>query len=93
MIATSTKVDLTGFKVDDKFTDAYFARPAAAAKKAEFIEGAEAKGKTVDPARVADQQAVDAKITAAIKKVPHLNEYLHSSFSLKSGQFPHAMKF
>ncbi len=51
------------------------------------------KAKTVDAAKVADQKAVDDALVAAIKAVPHLKEYIRSNFSLKSGEFPHAMKF
>ena len=32
-------------------------------------------------------------LVAAIKAVPHMKEYIRSNFSLKSGEYPHAMKF
>lgn len=110
-------MNLAGVKVDEKFNDKYFARPAAAKKSAEFVASAEKvccsseplvrcvrsppvpllcgeqKAKTVDAARVADQKAVDEKLVAAIKATPLLHEYIRSNFSLKSGEFPHALKF
>ena len=49
--------------------------------------------KKVASARASDQKAVDHALLANIKKEPHLIEYLGSSFSLRKGDRPHAMKF
>eukprot|EP01098_Paradermamoeba_levis_P016915 TRINITY_DN9410_c0_g1_i2.p1 TRINITY_DN9410_c0_g1~~TRINITY_DN9410_c0_g1_i2.p1 ORF type:complete len:167 (-),score=63.78 TRINITY_DN9410_c0_g1_i2:113-613(-) len=95
VIATTTKVDLTGFKAADKFDDAYFKRPLKQKQKkteAEFF-AKEKKEKKIKPERVADQKAVDAELLKAVEKTPLLRQYLASSFSLKNGDRPHDMKF
>eukprot|EP00736_Rhodelphis_marinus_P014010 Rmarinus@m.24582 len=96
VVATSTKIDVSGVDVS-KFDDKYFAKPKkAASKKSEedFFkkEGGKAK-KATDAARIADQKAVDAGLLSAIKSTPALAAYLRSRFTLLRGQFPHAMKF
>ena len=96
VIATSTKVDLGDFKLEDKFDDKYFSRPSTKGKDKKSIEDFFEQAKTkapVEATRVADQKAVDKVVIEAVKKVPHLKEYLKSSFSLTNGQFPHKLKF
>jgi large subunit ribosomal protein L6e len=93
VIATKTKVDVTGVDVA-KFDDAYFAK--AVVKKAKNADGffaEDSKKEELSPARKADQKAVDAKILAAVKKEEFLKPYLNSRFSLSKGQAPHAMVF
>jgi len=95
VIATSTKVNLSGVNVDPKFNDAYFKRPAAEKKKkteAEFF-APEQKKKEIKPERGADQKTLDAPILAVIKKEPMLRQYLKARFSLKRNQVPHELKF
>jgi len=95
VIATTTKVPLTGVNVDAKFSDDYFKRPAAEKKKkteAEFF-APEQKKKEIKPERGSDQKALDAPILAAIKKEPMLRQYLKARFSLKRNQYPHELKF
>jgi large subunit ribosomal protein L6e len=96
VIATSTKIDLSKVKIDDKFNDDYFKRPKAAKSKkpteAEFFGDKDQKPKLAE-GRAADQKAVDAPILAAIAKVPMLGAYLNARFSLSKGQAPHALKF
>jgi len=95
VIATSAKVDISGAKLDDKFTDNYFKKPEAQKKKkteAEFF-AAEPEKKKLDPARSADQKVFDAAILAAVKKQANMAEYLKAHFSLARGQYPHLMKF
>jgi len=94
VIATSTKVDLAGVKVDAKLNDAYFRRPAEkkAADALFAADGKKAKNQ-IDAARKADQKAVDAGVLAAVKKVPQLAEYLTAKFSLTNNQRPHELKF
>eukprot|EP01114_Cavostelium_apophysatum_P009081 TRINITY_DN22157_c0_g1_i1.p1 TRINITY_DN22157_c0_g1~~TRINITY_DN22157_c0_g1_i1.p1 ORF type:complete len:245 (-),score=53.27 TRINITY_DN22157_c0_g1_i1:35-769(-) len=96
VIATSTKVDISGVKVPESVNDAYFTKKAEKKPKteAQFFAD-EKKEKTVEkrPERVANQKAVDASIVAAIKKDKALKGYLSSTFSLKNGQFPHQLKF
>lgn len=43
--------------------------------------------------RVDDQKKLDKAIIDEIKKQPLLASYLASSFSLRKGDKPHAMKF
>lgn len=91
VIATSTKVDVSGVKAD-KFTPAYFAR-SSADKKSEKQFFAEGKQKELKAERVSDQKDVDAALISEIKKTPLLKQYLASQFSLKSGDKPHLLKF
>jgi len=97
VIATSTSVDVSGVKVDEKFNDAYLAKPQEKKKaksEAEFFAKDEKeKKKEKDPQRIADQKAVDTPILAAIDKDKLLKSYLRSSFTLRHGDKPHAMKF
>jgi len=95
VIATTTKVDVSGVKVPDTVTDKYFAREKTHAKKTEagfFGEGAQKAGFKPD-AKKADQKAVDAALVSAIKKNVDLKKYLGAKFSLTGSQKPHEMKF
>lgn len=96
VIATSTKVDLSG--VNASVTDKHFQKPKVEKKKEEpKTEGLFAKKenqKTPLPEEFKQlQQSVDEPILAAVKKVEHLEGYLKTSFSLKKGQYPHELKF
>ncbi|KAF8461864.1 ribosomal protein L6e-domain-containing protein [Kalaharituber pfeilii] len=95
VIATSTKVDISGVDVS-KFDDAYFAREKEAKKsdKEAFFDAAAPKEKKPLPeSRAADQKAVDKALIVSIKRVPYLSAYLASSFSLSKGDRPHLMKW
>ncbi|ODQ65833.1 60S ribosomal protein L6-B [Nadsonia fulvescens var. elongata DSM 6958] len=94
VIATSTKVSVESLDVK-KFDVAYFAHEKKSKKSAgekEFF-GDNAEKKEVKAERVADQKTVDAALLAEIKKTALLKQYLASSFSLKNGDRPHALKF
>ncbi|TPX40568.1 hypothetical protein SeMB42_g05942 [Synchytrium endobioticum] len=96
VIATSTKVDLSGVKVDPKFNDAYFKREKTAKSKAtaeELLDKKPEEKKALPQSRISDQKEVDKAIIGAIKKTPLLKAYLRAAFALSKGQFPHAMKF
>ncbi|KAI0320672.1 ribosomal protein L6e-domain-containing protein [Amylostereum chailletii] len=97
VIATSTKVELGEFKLDDKFTDVYFAKGAKKASKSaeeEFFSEGKPKEKEPFPeAKSADQKEVDKAILASIKKTENLSKYLSASWGLSKGQFPHQLKF
>merc|ERR1712020_108587 len=75
LLATKTKVDVSGVKVPDHINDAYFKR-AAAAKKAAAASGKkegdifESKKEEYKPSeqRKTDQTAVDKSLMEAIKK-------------------------
>lgn len=91
VIATSTKVDISGVKVSEKACDELFKKEKAA--KAEFAgEKSEAK-KQVSAERKALQAEVDAQLLPIVKKTANLKSYLGSFFTLKKGQYPHQMKF
>ncbi|KAJ3500756.1 hypothetical protein NLJ89_g9648 [Agrocybe chaxingu] len=86
VIATSTKVDISGVKVDDKFDDAYFSKPStktASSAEEEFFEEGKPKAKEPFPeSKAADQKAVDSAILAAIKGTESLSKYLKASWGL-----------
>ncbi|KAI0030705.1 ribosomal protein L6e-domain-containing protein [Vararia minispora EC-137] len=97
VIATSTKVDLGDFKLDEKFTDSYFAAGPKQSRKSaeeEFFSADKVKEREpISEARTADQKEVDKTILAAVKKTENLSKYLASSWGLSKGQFPHQLKF
>ncbi|ODV80778.1 uncharacterized protein CANTADRAFT_20343 [Suhomyces tanzawaensis NRRL Y-17324] len=94
VIATSTKVSVEGVDVS-KFDVEYFAREKAPrfVRKTEEAFFKEEPKKEIKAERVADQKTVDAALLAQIKKTPLLKQYLSASFSLKSGDKPHLLKF
>ncbi|KAF8639645.1 hypothetical protein AX17_000910 [Amanita inopinata Kibby_2008] len=97
VIATSTKIELDGFKVDEKINDAYFAKAAVKGSRTaeeEFFEGGKPKAKEHLPeTRTADQRDVDKAVIAAVKKTESLAKYLKASWGLSKGQYPHQMAF
>ena len=97
VVATSTKIDISAVKVDEKLNDAFFkkAEDKKSKKPTEegLFKGSKKEKKPVDAARVELQTAVDTQLMTAIQKTPELAGYLKSTFSLKSGQFPHQLKF
>ncbi|KAI8977163.1 ribosomal protein L6e-domain-containing protein [Mycotypha africana] len=90
VIATSAKLDISNVKVDEKFNDAYFKKPAKAEKA--FLEG-EQKKAALPESKAADQKAVDKALLEVVAKTPFMRQYLSSTFGLTKGQFPHDMKF
>jgi len=95
VIATSTKLNISGVKVDEKFNDAYFRRPKKEQKKKTETEffATETKKKEIAPGRIDDQKAFDKPLLEVIKKTPFLTQYLASKFSLTLNQHPHELKF
>ncbi|THH02746.1 hypothetical protein EW026_g140 [Hermanssonia centrifuga] len=97
VIATSTKVELGEFKVEDKINDAYFAKSGAKGKTSaeeEFFSEGKPKAKEAFPeSKAADQKSVDSAIVAAVKKTEYLPKYLKASWGLSKGQFPHQINF
>lgn len=94
VIATSTKVSVSGVDVA-KYNVEYFARekaPKSKKSEADFFNEEQPK-KEIKAERVADQKSVDAALLSEIKKTPLLKQYLSASFSLKSGDKPHLLKF
>ncbi|TFK75820.1 hypothetical protein BDN72DRAFT_831258 [Pluteus cervinus] len=97
VIATSTKVDISGVTIDEKFNDSYFAKaPVKGARSAEeeFFEDGKPKAKEAFPeSKSADQKAIDQPIVASIQKVNDLVKYLKASWGLSKGQYPHQLVF
>lgn len=100
VIATSTKIDLSGI---DKSTIEKVAKPdyfvrekkpkSEKSEEAFFKQGEKPEPKKPTSARASDQKSVDKPILDAIKKQDMLASYLASNFSLRHGQRPHEMKF
>ncbi|KAL9659386.1 hypothetical protein QQ045_024192 [Rhodiola kirilowii] len=95
VIATSTKVDISGADVS-KLDDKFFAKAVEKKKKkgeGEFFE-AEKEEKTSLPQEKKDEQkSVDAPLIKAIEAVPDLKTYLSARFSLRAGMKPHELVF
>merc|ERR1719478_10356 len=93
VIGTSTVVDVSGVNVPKEVNDDFFKKPKTAKKKDGELFFEEKKEKTIDEARKKTQEAVDAKLVAAVSKDALLKAYLSSKFSLKNGDKPHLMSF
>ncbi|CAG8466218.1 10232_t:CDS:2 [Ambispora leptoticha] len=95
VIATSTKIDVSGVSLD-KFDDNYFKREKNANKKAteeEFFKEGEKQKKEFPAEKASLQKEVDKPLIANIKKDIDLYHYLRSRFTLTKGVFPHKLKF
>ncbi|KAJ7094669.1 ribosomal protein L6e-domain-containing protein [Mycena belliarum] len=97
VIATTTKLELEGFTVDEKINDAYFAKAVTKGPRsaeAEFFEEGKPKAKEAFPeSKSADQKEIDKAILASVKKTENLAKYLKASWGLSKGQFPHQLVF
>ena len=96
VIATSTKVDVSGVKIPQNVCDAYFKRPKAAAKKqgeSEFFATDDAEEVGPSDERKADQEKIDNALLPKIEAVPKLKAYLGALFTLTKGMKPHEMVF
>ncbi|GFZ49594.1 60S ribosomal protein L6-B [Saitozyma sp. JCM 24511] len=94
VIATSTKVDITGVSIPESVNDAYFAKAKAAksTKEGEFFgEGKEKKAFPEE--KKSEQKSVDSALLSAISKVEHLSRYLKASWGLSKGDRFHELKF
>lgn len=95
VIATSTKVDITGVNVE-KFDDKYFAKQVEKKKKkgeGEFFEADKEEKNVLPQDKKDDQKSVDATLIKSIESVPDLKTYLAARFSLKAGMKPHELVF
>merc|ERR1711939_649505 len=95
VIATKTKLDISGVTVDGKFNDAYFRRPVKVAKKKtedEFFASEESKPE-LSAERKEDQKKVDSALLAIVKKTDSMKAYLNARFSLTNGMAPHELVF
>ncbi|KXS10013.1 hypothetical protein M427DRAFT_116563 [Gonapodya prolifera JEL478] len=85
VIATSTKIDVSGVKIPDHLDDDYFKRDKSEAEPED--------GKKPTSTRLADQKSVDAAVLKAVKSQPLLRAYLGAKFSLKNNDVAHELKF
>jgi len=101
VIATKTKLDVTGIQIPEHIDDDYFKKESKDAKrkksKGEGIFAKEEKEDNVLPEqKKVDQKTLDKTILAAIAKHPEKKfvcAYLGSRFSLGKNQYPHNMIF
>lgn len=84
-------------KLDDKFTDAYFAKASkkssTSAEEEFFSEGKPKEKEAFPEAKSADQKDVDKAVIEGIKKTENLARYLKASWGLSKGQYPHQLNF
>ncbi|PHU18761.1 60S ribosomal protein L6 [Capsicum chinense] len=95
VIATSTKVDVSGVNVE-KIDDKYFAKQVEKKVKkgeGEFFEEKKEEKNVLPQEKKDEQKAVDTALLKAIEGVPELKAYLAARFSLKSGMKPHELVF
>merc|ERR1712179_311025 len=98
LVATTTKIDVSGVKVPDNINDKYFARVKAEKGAKRDGEIFDAKKEEYKPSeqRKKDQVDIDTQVLNAIKKDKEgsaLKKYLGAPFALSKGQFPHQMIF
>jgi large subunit ribosomal protein L6e len=94
VIATSTKVDVTGIDVSP-YNDAFFGKEkeSKAEGEDEFFLGDAPKPAVVSDVRKAAQETVDATLLKAVAATPMLEGYLAARFTLNANDKPHLMKF
>merc|ERR1711937_167431 len=94
VIATSTKVDVSGVDVSS-INDEYFARSkdSSTEGEAEFFMGDAPKPAVVSDQRKADQKKVDDALLKAVGAVDMMEAYLAAQFSWHPSDKPHLMKF
>ncbi|GAB2278120.1 60S ribosomal protein L6 [Dionaea muscipula] len=96
VIATSTKVDISGVNVK-KFEDKYFSKKSDKKKNKkdanEFFDAEKPEKQKFPQEKKDDQKTVDVALIKLIESVPNLKAYLGARFSLKDGMKPHELVF
>merc|ERR1711977_749993 len=90
VIATQTKIDVSGCDVDIN-ADLFKRQKKAKAASEMFEESSE--GYSPSEERKALQEKVDEAIIGEISKEAHLRKYMQQLFTLRKKQFPHQMVF
>jgi large subunit ribosomal protein L6e len=96
VIATSTKINISSVELSASLNDAFFKAPARQPLPVKAVARFWGKVKTSTPLsaeRKALQKSVDTALVAQIKKVELLESYISSRFTLRRGQYPHALKW
>lgn len=104
VIATKTRLDVSGVKIPDTVNDTYFKRANNHSRKKQAtgkkddadIFAVKKEVYKVSAQRKADQKTVDNQILGVIRKSPEkkmLFGYLGSTFAIRKNQYPHKMVF
>ncbi|CAD1479877.1 unnamed protein product [Heterotrigona itama] len=98
VMATSTRINISGLKIPAHINDDYFKRKREKRAKKEEGDIFSKKKDEYKPndQRKADQKVVDKFVIAAIKRNKEkkmLFTYLSAMFGLRSSQYPHRLKF
>ncbi|DAZ95916.1 TPA: hypothetical protein N0F65_012627 [Lagenidium giganteum] len=95
VIATSTKVDLSGITLPD-IDDSYFAKEMGAGKASredQFFDNAAGARSELSEQRKQDQKAVDTALMAKLANEPYITAYLNAKFTLTKNDRVHELRF